>query len=68
LPAELETEKIDSIGTWQLVGHDKKGFYWYDVRTLASESEIRAAVKTIVPVETTVTVVGTLGLAPIGYF
>jgi len=68
LPAELETEKIDSIGTWQLVGHDKKGFYWYDVRTLASESEVRAAVKTIVPAETTVTVVGTLGLAPIGYF
>lgn len=68
LAADLETEKIDSIGTWQLVGHDKKGFYWYDVRSLASDIEIRDAVKAIVPAETTVNVVGALGLAPIGYF
>lgn len=68
LTVELDTKKIDSLGTWQLVGHDKKGFYWYDVRSLASDIEIRDAVKAIVPAETTVSVVGALGLAPIGYF
>jgi len=68
LTTELETEKVASLGSWQLVGHDKKGFYWYDIRTLASDTEIQNAVKAIVPTEATVSVVGMLGLAPIGYF
>ncbi|BDZ29670.1 hypothetical protein RA086_00665 [Lactiplantibacillus sp. WILCCON 0030] len=67
LPADLDLEKVASLGEWRLVGHDKKGSYWYDVQSLASEIEIRDAVMAIAPKGTTVKVVSFLGLAPIGY-
>ncbi|AVK61736.1 hypothetical protein C5Z25_08070 [Lactobacillus sp. CBA3605] len=67
MPADLDVEKLASLGDWMLVGNDKKGTYWYDLHTLASEAEIRAALKPVLPAGVTVNVMSWLGLAPIGF-
>ncbi|MFC6200297.1 hypothetical protein ACFP1L_00135 [Lactiplantibacillus nangangensis] len=65
--SDLDTDKLASLGHWHLVGHGKN-VYWYDLETLASDEEVRQSVKKIVPADVTVTVMTSLGLAPIGYF
>ncbi|MFC6200296.1 hypothetical protein ACFP1L_00130 [Lactiplantibacillus nangangensis] len=68
LKAEIDTEALKSLGRWHLVGHSRKGVYWYDLETLASESEIKQVLQPIVPAGTTVNVLSWLGLAPLGWF
>ncbi|AVK64302.1 hypothetical protein C5Z26_09330 [Lactobacillus sp. CBA3606] len=67
MPADLDVEKVASLGDWMLVGNDKQGTYWYDLHTLASEAEIRTALKPVLPAGVTVYVMSWLGLAPIGF-
>jgi len=67
MPGDLDTEKLASLGAWDFVGKDHKGMYWYDLRTLASEAEIKQAVEAVVDTDVTVTIVSWLGLAPLGY-
>jgi len=64
---DLDTEKVASLGAWSFVGKDHKGMSWYDVRTLASESEIKQTVQKVVGPDVTVTIVSWLGLAPLVY-
>lgn len=63
----IDTDTLKSLGRWHLVGHSRKGGYWYDLQTLATESEIKQVLRPIVPTETTVSVISWLGLAPIGW-
>ncbi|RRK10889.1 DUF2812 domain-containing protein [Lactiplantibacillus garii] len=67
MPSELDTDKVKSIGEWALVGHDKKGTYWYDVRSLASLAEIKQTLRPVVGNSVEISIVSYLGLAPIGY-
>ena len=67
MAAPLEIEKVASIGQWQYVGQDHRGMYWYDVRTLASASEIKQTLQPALSRSVTVSIVSWLGLAPIGY-
>jgi len=68
LTTDLDTEALKSLGRWQLVGHSRKGAYWYDLQTLASESEIKQVLHPVVPTDATVNVMSWLGMAPIGWF
>lgn len=68
LKTEIDTDALKSLGRWQLVGHSRKGGYWYDLQTLASESEIKQVLRPVVPDDATVNVISWLGLAPIGWF
>jgi len=63
----INTDTLKSLGRWHLVGHSRKGGYWYDLQTLATESEIKQVLRPIVPTETKVNVISWLGLAPIGW-
>lgn len=67
MSAELDLEKVAELGDWTLVGHDKKGFYWYDLHTLASTTEIKQTLQPVVGPDVDVTVMSWLGLAPIGF-
>lgn len=61
---DLDTDKLESLGHWHLVGHGKN-VYWYDVETEASDAEVRQSVQKVVPANVTVTVVTSHGFAPI---
>ncbi len=65
--SDLDLNKVKSIGEWQLVGHDKKGTYWYDVHTLASLAEIKQTLQPVVGDSVEISIMSFLGLAPIGY-
>ena len=67
LQTDLDTDALKSLGRWRLVGHSRKGAYWYDLQTLASESEIKQVVKPLIPAEAKVAVISWLGLAPLGW-
>ena len=64
---DLDLDKVKDIGEWTLVGHDQKGMYWYDVRSLASLAEIKKTLQPIVGDSVDISVMSYLGLAPIGY-
>ncbi|WP_272524776.1 hypothetical protein [Lactiplantibacillus plantarum] len=70
LTADLDTEKpaLKSLGRWTLVGHGKKGQYWYDLQTLANATEIKQTLRPFVATDTNVNVLSWLGLAPLGWF
>ncbi|WP_261978243.1 hypothetical protein [Lactiplantibacillus plantarum] len=70
LTADLDTEKpaLKSLGRWTLVGHSKKGQYWYDLQTLANAIEIKQTLRPFVATDTNVNVLSWLGLAPLGWF
>nr|WP_236039296.1 hypothetical protein [Lactiplantibacillus plantarum] len=70
LTADLDTEKpaLKSLGRWTLVGHSKKGQYWYDLQTLANATEIKQTLRPFVATDTNVNVLSWLGLAPLGWF
>ncbi|AYC72640.1 hypothetical protein Nizo1840_2749 [Lactiplantibacillus plantarum] len=70
LTADLDTEEpaLKSLGRWILVGHSKKGQYWYDLQTLASATEIKQTLRPFVATDTNVNVLSWLGLAPLGWF
>ncbi|WP_318767376.1 hypothetical protein [Lactiplantibacillus carotarum] len=68
LKADLDTAPLKDLGRWSLVGRGKHGTYWYDLQTLASESEIKASIKPYVAPTTQVNVISWLGLAPLGWF
>lgn len=70
LTADLDTEKpaLKSLGRWALVGHSKKGQYWYDLQTLANATEIKQTLRPFVATDTNVNVLSWLGLAPLGWF
>lgn len=70
LTADLDTEKpaLKSLGRWTLVGHSKKGQYWYDLQTLANAAEIKQTLRPFVTTDTNVNVLSWLGLAPLGWF
>ncbi|BDZ29672.1 hypothetical protein RA086_00675 [Lactiplantibacillus sp. WILCCON 0030] len=67
LKTDLDTDALKSLGRWHLVGRSHKGMCWYDLQTLASESEIKQVLRPVVPTETTVNVMSWLGLAPLGW-
>ncbi|KLD56933.1 hypothetical protein WP50_37420 [Lactiplantibacillus plantarum] len=70
LTADLDTEEpaLKSLGRWTLVGHSKKGQYWYDLQTLANAAEIKQTLRPFVATDTNVNVLSWLGLAPLGWF
>lgn len=70
LTADLDTEEpaLKSLGRWTLVGHSKKGQYWYDLQTLANAIEIKQTLRPFVATDTNVNVLSWLGLAPLGWF
>ena len=70
LTTELDVEDpaLKSLGRWTLVGHSQQGLYWYDLQTLASESEIRTSLRPFVLTDAKVNVLSWLGLAPVGWF
>lgn len=69
LPADLNLDdpQLKSMGRWQLVGHDQKGTYWYDLQTLSSLDEIKQTLQAVVGPDVKVNVLSFLGLGPIGY-
>ncbi|MCG0573448.1 hypothetical protein IMAU80824_00291 [Lactiplantibacillus plantarum] len=70
LTADLDTEEpaLKSLGRWTLVGHSKKGQYWYDLQTLANAAEIKQTLRPFIATDTNVNVLSWLGLAPLGWF
>ncbi|MCT4456399.1 hypothetical protein N7X57_00785 [Lactiplantibacillus paraplantarum] len=67
MSAELDTEKVTSLGAWVYVGQDHHGMYWYDLKTLASAMEIKQSLQPIVGDSVSISIVSWLGLAPIGF-
>ncbi|MCT0162305.1 hypothetical protein [Lactiplantibacillus pentosus] len=70
LAAELDVEvpELKSLGRWTLVGHDKRGKYWYDVQTLASTAEIKQVIQSVTADQVHIDIFSWLRLAPVGWF
>lgn len=67
MTGDLDLDQVKELGDWNLVGHDKKGTYWYDVQSLASIAEIKQTLQPIVGPNVQIAIMSNLGLAPIGY-
>lgn len=65
MSAPLDLDQVGSLGNWRLVGQSKKGAYWYDVQTNASQAEIKQVVQPVVGADVKVDVMSFLGLWPL---
>ncbi|WP_047999060.1 hypothetical protein [Lactiplantibacillus herbarum] len=59
-----DTERLEALGTWQLTMHNQRGDYYFDLKTLLSEQEIKQTLAKLVAQQDFV-VMSWLGLYPL---